>query len=342
MKKNLSILSTIVILLLLIAAGYYFWKRQAYFPSTDDAYVQANVINIAPRVPGTITQVPVQNSQHVASGQLLFAIDPEPYQLAVNSAQAQRDNAIQQMKGAIMEVASMQALISEREAELTESQQNYDRIMSLVKKKLYPPSAGDEATRQLNVAKAGMRVSQSQLAEAQQKLGALDEKNPQVQAASATLAKAKLDLQYTRALAPASGSIANLSLRQGDQVSAYQPLFALVEDEHWWVSANFKETQLLRIKLGQRVTLHIDMYPDRIFHGHVDSISSGSGASFSILPPENATGNWVKVTQRFPIKIIIDDLDAHTPLRMGASCAVSVDTQSAPVIVDINTLSESR
>src|SRR3990167_11021008 len=190
-KKILGILGVIA----LGGIGYHYWHRQQYFPTTDDAYIQANVINIAPRVPGAVTSVAVQNLQHVHAGQPLFSLDPEPYKLAVKQAQAQRDNAIQQMKAAMMEVASMEALVTERQAEWVQSQQNAKRVLALVQKKLYPPSEGDDATRQLNVSVAALSAAKSQLAEAQQKLGALGENNAQVQVATATLNQAELNLQ---------------------------------------------------------------------------------------------------------------------------------------------------
>lgn len=144
------------------------------------------------------------------------------------------------------------------------------------------------------------------------------------------MAQAQLNLKYTHITAPTSGFIANLTLRQGDTVTAYQQLFALIDNQSWWVQANFKETQLTRIRPGQSATIKVDMYPRRTFSGRVMSISSAAGASFSLLPPENASGNWVKVTQRFPVKVLITAHDPRYPLRLGASSTVTINTTSHP------------
>ena len=203
---------------------------------------------------------------------------------------------------------------------------NAKRILVLVKEGQEPKTMGDDVTNQLNVAKAGLTASFSELAEAQQKLGKLGNRNAQVRAAKAALNQAKLDLQHTHITAPADGKIVNFSARAGSMVAAGNPLFDIVEQSSWWIDANYKETQLDRIKLNQSADVVVDMYPDHTFKGHIESISAGSGSAFSILPPENATGNWVKVTQRIPVKIIINNTDKNFPLRVGASATVTIDT----------------
>ena len=195
--------------------------------------------------------------------------------------------------------------------------------------KLYPPAKGDEAIEQLSVAKASLAASKSQLAQSQQELGKTGSANANIRAATTALAQAKLNLSYTNITAPQSGYIANFNLRTGDSVTAYNPIFALVENRIFWISANFKETQLTNIKPGQSATIVIDMYPDHVFKGRVESIGRGSGSSFSLLPSEDATGNWVKVTQRFPVRISIIYDSANFPLRLGASCTVTVDASGS-------------
>ncbi len=328
MLKVLKILILLLILAALSFAGYRYWRHQQLFPSTDDAYVQAHVVNISPRISGSVIKVAVQNHQPVKKGQLLFQLDPTPWQIAVNKAQANLDNTISGVKALQAAVLTNQAQLRARQAELVDNQHNARRILSLVRLKLYAPAQGDNATQQLNVAKANVKAAQSQLKEAQQKLGQPGEDNARIRAAKAALANAQLNLQYTDIKAPAKGFIANFSLRMGDEVSAYQDLFAIVEDHQWWVNANFKETQLARIKPGQKAKIVIDIYSDHPFTGVVQSISAGSGTSFSLLPPEDATGNWVKVTQRFPVKIIITNPNPLYPLRIGASSTVTVNTKS--------------
>lgn len=266
------------ILLIIIAVA---WRHIVTHPSTDNAYVQANIVNIAPQVTGAVVKIAVQNHQAVTAGQVLFVIDPRPFQYALGNADA---------------------LVAQRQAELLLSQQNAQRILKLVDQKQLPPANGDTATANLNSAKAALVAAQDQQQQAQ------------------------LNLQHTQVVAPAAGVITNFTLRVGTTVTVNQDLFALIEQDSWWVDANFKETQIKRIHAGQPVDIELDMYPGVNFNGTVQAVSAGSGAIFSLLPPENATGNWVKVTQRFPVKIMINSNDHKYPLRVGASADVTVDT----------------
>lgn len=309
--------------------GYRYYLHQKYFPSTNDAYLQANVVHIAPRVNGIVKTIFIENHQRVKKGQLLFFIDPEPYQIALNQAIAELHNTIQQVHAAQADVDTARSLLLEREAERNNIFKSHHRIMTLVKQQLYPLAKGDEITSKLTVADAAVRAAKSQLKEAIEKLGHPGENNARIQEAKAAVAKAKLNLRYTHVSSPGNGYIVQFNLRKGQVVTAYQQLFSLIEDKDWWVSANFKETDLERIRPGQPVEITVDMYPNHHFQGTVDSISAGSGALFSLLPPENATGNWVKVTQRFPVRIKIHSQDQNYPLRMGASCTVTVNTTNA-------------
>jgi membrane fusion protein (multidrug efflux system) len=266
-KKKIKVIVSLVLVVAISITVFCYWRYSQIHPSTDDAYLQANVINIVPQVAGKITELAVNNNQQIKKDQLLFVIDPEPYQLAVNKAQAQ----------------------------LVLAQKNAERILSLANAGRAPKAEGDEASAKLAVAKA-------------------------------ELAEAELHLRYTRVTAPADGVIANLSLRQGSLVDTQNALFALIETENCWVDANYKENQLTRIRPGQTAEVKIDMYPDLALRGEVESISHGSGAAFSLLPAENATGNWVKVTQRFTVRVKLKPCDARYPLRVGASTIVTIDT----------------
>ncbi|WP_309567488.1 HlyD family secretion protein [Coxiella-like endosymbiont] len=195
-----------------------------------------------------------------------------------------------------------------------------------MKKQFVSRAEGDLAIKNLDVAKAALTAAKKQLQELIVKRGQINDRNAQLRLAKAAIKKSRLDLEYTHVVAPADGFIANFSLRRGDNVNSYQVLFALIEDKVWWATANFKETQLENIRSGQSATIKIDMYPDQVFLGHVVSISEDSGTSFSLLPPENTSGNWVKVTQRFPVKILITDQKPNYPLRLGASSTVTIDT----------------
>lgn len=268
-------------LILLMSLTY--WIYGQFYLSTNNAYLNAHVVQIAPRVTGQITQVHVVNNQFVKPGTILFELNPEPFQIAIAQAQAQ--------------LAMSQADLAD--AEITAS-----RVLTMVKKKYEAQQDGDTAVAHLNKAKAAVSLAQ------------------------ANLDQARLNLSYTQVYAPTSGWVANVSLRVGAIASANQPVFALISDTEFWADANFKETKLEKIKPGQLATIYVDMYPNHPFQGVVDSISGGSGTAFSLLPPENATGNWVKVTQRVPVRIHIVNPDRRFPLRIGTSSTVKIKLHS--------------
>lgn len=313
----------------LVGGGYLYFQHQQIYPSTDDAYVQANTVQVAPQVSGKVDQIYVQNHQYVKTGQLLFTIDPAPFILAVNQAQANLDNTVQQVLAAESAVKTAEAKVAQAQAQLTNVTKIYNRTMSLVKKQLYSIASGDTALSDLRVAQATLKASQDELAEAKQKLGKPGDANATIREAQASLAQTKLNLSYTKVVSPSDGYLVQFLLNSGADIVAYQPQFSIVENSEWWISANFKETDLERIRPGQPAKIKLDMYPDHVFKGIVNSISAGSGSTFSILPAEEATGNWVKVTQRFPVRVTIFDSNKAYPLRMGASASVVVDTTSA-------------
>lgn len=329
MHKSIKISIATLITLGAIYSGYLYLQHSKLYPETDDAYVQAHIVNIAPRVSGHVAKTYVQNNQSIQSGQLLFQLDPSTYQAALAKAQGALEQTIQSVNALEKHMQSAKANLAERQAQLTNAKKHYQRIHALVKNGSVSAAQGDDATSKLHVAKAAYVAAQNQLAEAKQKLGKLDDRNAQIKEAKAVVKQAQLNLKYTKIYAPAKGKIANYSLRVGDEVAAGQSYFALVETGYWWAEANFKETDLTRIRPGQTAHIRIDMYPNQTFTGQVTSISPSSGASFSVLPPENATGNWVKVTQRFPVRVHIKQPNPHYPLRLGASCTVEVDTQGA-------------
>lgn len=316
----------LLIFIFLCAGGIWYWHYNRDYPSTDDAYVKAHVITVAPQIDGNVIDVKVQNHQYVTQGQLLFSIDNQAYQIELAKAQAQLDATKNQITAADMEVDSTRAIVQEKQAELTNTRADTQRIVSLVRQNYESKSAGDLATKNLSVAKAALLSAQAQLKQAEQNRGELGENNSQWRAAQTAISAAKLNVSYTQVFAATSGFVANFDLQPGDKVNAYQPVFAIIENNSWWLDANFKETQLSRIAAGQPVKITLDMYPGKAFKGTVASISDGSGASFSLLPPENASGNWVKVTQRFPVKIILSAEDQHFPYRLDASATATVDT----------------
>lgn len=324
LRKTIQYSIIVIILIGLCIGAYLYWSHSKLYPSTDDAYVQANVVHIAPQVSGKVSEVLVSNHQRVTQGQPLFNIDPTPFKIALQKAEANVVNATKQMDAMQESVTNAKAQVAERQAQLINTQQQTERTLKLADKKFVSQSEKDIAISNLNVAKAALNAAQSQLDEEQQRLGAA---KASIKVASTQLDQAKLNLQYTRLYAPANGYLMLMTLRKGSEVTAYEQVFSLIEDQQWWINANFKETDLNRIKPGQKATINLDIYPKHTFQGIVQSISDGSGAEFSLLPPENATGNWVKVTQRFPVRVNISDLNSNYPLRVGASATVTINTK---------------
>ena len=303
------------------------WRHSALYPGTDNAYVGANLANIAPQITGPVLVLNVHNHQAVKKGQLLFIIDPKPFQVAVDLAAAAYALAQQQVAADAAAVENAQAVVEQRHEEALNAELTGVRSLTLASKGVLSKQAADDAKLHMRDTKAILQGSKAQLKQAQAQLGDLGEKNAALLQAKAVLAQAQLSLFYTHVTAPADGVIENLTMRAGDMVTTATSVFSIIDDGQWWVDANFKETQLERIKPGQAVSVKLDMYSDHEFHGYVENISKGSGSTFSLPPPENATGNWVKVTQRFPVRIRIQDDPAY-PLRVGASASVSVNTTS--------------
>lgn len=323
--QNKAVRGAIAVVAILV--GIYYWHHSIVYPSTDNAYVQANMVNLAPQITGRVDSVLVQNHQLVKAGDLLMTIDPKPFEVALAKAQAQLDLAKQQVAAKQAAVDSAQAVVVQRAAEYLNAQKDTARTFKLVKQGVFAKQMGDDAVAKLATSKATLDSAKAQLVQAQSELGAQGTDNADVRQAQAAVDQAKLDLGYTKIYAPTSGTVENFTLRVGDVVTTGGVLFALVDKSQWWVDANFKETQLKRIRPGQPAEITLDMYGDKAFKGKVESISVGSGSVFSLLPPENATGNWVKVTQRFPVRVkIIDTNNKHFPLRVGASATVTIDT----------------
>ena len=320
----------VVVLLVLIGGlggGYVMYRRSATFPATDDAYIQAHVVQIAPQISGAVTKVHVVNNQHVNADDPLFDIDPAPLLIAVEAAQAAFDEAAEGVGASGAGVKAAAAHVREADAMVANARREAVRGRALLQAGSLSAAGLDTREATLKQAEAASEGALAELDRAQQQYGASGKDNARLRAASAALRKAQLDLTYAEIRAPASGWVSDVELRDGTFIMMARPVFALVEDAEWWVDANFKETDITRIKPGQTAKIDIDMYPNVALKGEVESISAGSGATFSLLPPENATGNWVKVTQRYTVRVKIIDrpADPKQPLRVGASSHVEID-----------------
>lgn len=305
-----------------------FWYRYAELhPATDDAYLQAHVIDVSPQVTGRVEQVLVDSFQPVKQGQLMLKIDDSDYSLALQQAEAELALSRDQLQSATAQLVSAQAKADAGEQLAKNAHAENRRLQTLFKTGMTSKESADNARykkQQLDAevksAHAAVEAAQAQLAVA----------NAQLKAAKIRRDQAQLDLSRTQLRAPADGVTGEVKIQAGSFVGTGAVLFPLVKSDELWVAANFKETDLKHLVIGQPASVALDMYPDRSLHGEVAAISPASGESFSLLPAQNATGNWVKVTQRFPVRIRLKDFKPEDLLRLGASATVTVDaTQDA-------------
>jgi membrane fusion protein (multidrug efflux system) len=321
----------IALLALAIAGvfGYRFWRQSTLYATTENAYVNTDRADIAAQVSGPVEKVFVTENQPVKAGAPLFDIDPRSYQVALEKANAQLQLATQSVSQQDAAVAAAQAQVMQRQAELANAQANFRRTRRLVEQGFLSEQGGETASTQVATATAALRAAQANLEQARSALGTKGSDNATIHAAAAAVDQAMLDLQRTHVVAPADGVVTNLTLRPGDVIQPGASLFVIISNQHFWVDANFKETELTRIRAGEQATIEVDMYPGREFHGVVESLSGGSGTAFSLLPPQNATGNWVKVTQRVPVRIRVTDPDPRWPLRVGTTATVKISLRDA-------------
>jgi membrane fusion protein (multidrug efflux system) len=323
-RKQIKWIIAGIVLVALASAAVAYWRESSRYVSTDDAYVQANQVEVTAQVSGPVTKVYVRDQQTVKSGDSLFDIDAANYELALQKAQAQLELARQSVSQESANVAAAEALLAQRRAEAKNARHNWTRNQELMKSGFVSPQGAENARTQLATAEAAVKAAEANVAQARSALGRLGDENANVQSAIAAVRQAQLDLERTRLTSPVNGVVANLTLQPGNTVQPGVPLFVIISDEEYWIDANFKETQLIGIRPGQKAIIESDIYPDRVFHGVVQSLSGGSGAAFSLLPPQNATGNWVKVTQRVPVRIKVEDPDPRHPLRIGTTATVKV------------------
>ena len=314
--------------LILVAVGLYFWLTGGKTVSTDNAQVGAHVISISPEVTGKIVQVNVVENQRVKAGDLLYSIDPAPYRIALMQADAAVGNARLQINQMQSGVVAKVADIGMRASDVALARENFRRQKELLARGFTTRASYDAAVAALSSAEAQRSSAAAEAQSARAMLGTSEQGgHPQVEAALAVRAKAQLDLSRTEVRAPTGGTISQVDkLQPGALAMAMLPNASLVAGGDQWVEANFKETQLAKIRPGQPAEVSIDAIPGSRFKGHVLGIGAGTGSEFSILPAQNATGNWVKVTQRVPVRIAIDERSPR-PLIAGQSADVRVDVR---------------
>jgi len=344
-----SFILPIVALGLLGAGGWYgyeYWTNGRFMISTDDAYVQADMTFMSPKISGYVATVPVVENQHVKAGEPLVIMDDGDYTIAVAQTEAQivtqgktLERIAAQTEAAKASLLQAQAQKASSEAAAANAVRGADRARQLVKSKVGSQSALDDAQTEVDQSKAAVAGADAQIASANANIGVLEAQYAEAESTLRTLEltrdKAKRDLSFTVLRAPYDGVIGNLSVEQGDMITAGQKLAVVVPMDKLYIIANFKETQLARLVPGEKVRISVDASADNEFEGVVSSLAPASGAVFSLLPPENATGNFTKVVQRVPVRIDVPaDVLKTGRLRAGLSVIVDVDSRTVPVAVN--------
>jgi len=345
-----------ILIVLILAAGIVlglygpeWWRYYRTHVSTDDAYVAATVTLITPRVPGTIAELAVDENWQVEGGDLLARLDPAEYEVQARAAEAALAQARQTVEEARAAVRAAESQVTLAEAELELAQKDNARIAELARKKVASAEDLDRSQTRLRVARAQLAAARQNLDRARATLAipldAPAEESPLVRRTMANLDQARLMLSYTEIRAPISGVVTTKAVEVGQRVQPGQALLRIVALQGAYVEANFKETELENVRIGQPVTITADAYPDTVYDGFVDGLSPGTGAAFALLPPENATGNWIKVVQRLPIKIRLKEPPTpDRPLRVGLSVIATIDVSNTegPLLTPVSQVAEQE
>jgi membrane fusion protein (multidrug efflux system) len=339
LRKRRWLLRGLIVLVVVVGIGWalYHFLVGRWYEGTDDAYVDGNVVQITPQVPGTVISIGADDNDYVRQGQTLVKLDPSDADVALAQAEAARAQAVRKVRGLYSTVHTSRADVAAREAAVQQAQADYKRRKGLA-------DSGAISAEELAHARDALTTAQSALAAAQAQLATTNalvsdteiSTHPDVKAAAAAVRAAWLNDQRTTLVAPVSGYVAKRTVQVGQRVQPGTPLMAVVPLHQVWVDANFKETQLQDMRIGQPVTLTSDVYGGGVtYHGRVAGLGIGTGSAFSLLPAQNASGNWIKIVQRLPVRIELDakELDKH-PLRIGLSMNVSVNLrdQKGPML----------
>lgn len=343
-RKALTRLTTVVVVLGLAFAAYE-WLVGSHYETTDNAYVQSNVIQITPQAGGTVQAIYADDTDFVRKGQVLVKLDPADAQIALQEAEANLARTLRDVRILYANNGSLQAQIALREAEVERARSELARAQEDVRRRQALSRNGAVSGEEMNhanvqaqaarsallAAQAGLRAAREQLASNQSLTQGVEiEEHPSVMVAASKVREAYLASRRTALLAPVDGYVARRTVQLGQRVSAGTALMAVVPLNTVWVDANFKENQLRNLRLGQPATLTADVYGGKVqYHGTVSGLGVGTGAAFALLPAQNATGNWIKVVQRVPVRIALDPQElVDKPLRVGLSMDVQVDIQN--------------
>ena len=317
---------------LIVSAAYgVYWDRDLrYSAYTDDAYVSGNVVQITPRISGTVVAIGADNTQFVKAGQTLVRLDPEDAKVTLQESEAQLARTVRQVRNLFATTSELQADVQVRRTDLAKAQSDYARRARLERSGAISQEELQHASDAVSAAQAALAAAQQQLAANRAWVdGTTIESNPAVRDAAAAVHAAYLNYARTTLPAPVSGFVARRDVQLGERVTTGQPLMAVVPLDEVWVDANFKESQLDSMRVGQPVDLTSDLYGSGVvFHGRVIGFGAGTGSAFSLLPAQNATGNWIKIVQRVPVRIALDPRElAQHPLQIGLSMKAYVNVR---------------
>ncbi len=326
-KLFLRLLMAVVVVAIIAWALWYFLEGR-WYAETDDAYVGGNVVQISPKVPGTVVSIGADNGDLVHAGQVLVKLDPSDTAVALEAAKAGLAQAVRKVRGLYNNVEGAKAQVDAAEVTLHKAQSDYDRRKGLAESGAISAEMLAHAHDALAAARSAVITAKQKYHNTEALVGGTDvASNPGVKAAEAKLRSAYLDNVRTTLVAPVDGYVAKRTVQVGEMVHPGMALMAVVPLNEVWVDANFKETQLEHMRIGQPVELTSDLYGGSVtYHGKVEALGIGTGSAFSLLPAQNATGNWIKIVQRVPVRISLErkELDEH-PLRIGLSMSVSVN-----------------
>jgi membrane fusion protein, multidrug efflux system len=330
-RRGFKVLA-LVIVLCGAAYGSYWFLYARHFESTDDAYVDGDVVQITSEVPGTVIGLHADDTQFVAREQLLLKLDPADAEVAVRVAEANLGHAVRAVRALFSQAAQLRDDILYRKVALRRAERDYERRTGLLRDGAVSSEELQHTREDMTEVRARLAAAREQLGETEARIdGTSIATNPEVLAAAAKVRDAWLELRRTRITSPVSGLIARRSVQVGQRVAAGTPLMGVVPLNALWVDANFKEVQLRNVRVGQPVTLSADVYGGSVvYHGKVVGLSAGTGSAFALLPAQNASGNWIKIVQRLPVRVQLDpgELRAN-PLRIGESVTASIDIRDA-------------